>query len=729
MSDSDSTARQMRKLAAALRKEEHTDAVSVNAGTDEELRKSLAGIPGFRLVIAERIIEHRPFTSKSDMLQRVNEGILTAQSRLGPKWMPYLHIAGSPDDRVAWLPLRRGPKRKAPTPSCVDAAPPTFPTHDDSSGRTGHSGSQSEGSQRSTTTTTVLEHNDQQPDYGVAVSCSAAELDMLLAHFVSNLDGLSELAPFPEAVPAEAASVAPSSSFVPTFPPSPPVTLSHAGSRPASHVGNETTMHPAPGTADLESGARAGGGPPAATATAQSDGAPTTTRFGMVRRGCSRVGAASRTSLLVVSLLVIDGSAFTAQLMGLAHVADCLLCARDALCVGTDGSAPVLCEKCGCVHNRRVFQVGGEGCRWSSVGVHRELWQHTLKTTRPPMTCALVFGVVHFSMLSLAMIFDWQWYPQSTGSVLDWVAHAEMHSLTLLIFGMLFFLRSHLCTAWTYQWVMCACTVVAITICTRPPHDRPVPPLPRPYSSSPPQPRRLDFRRAPVRPLPRGRTDAFPKTEAQLGRHGCSRCASDALTYTNRTSGQTIAYDYPAQPDPLMRLYGLVLKQRPHPSNDFSLGMAEGLERWLLHVIESDQSYSAWSSLYILLVALLSPFDPIPTALLTGYTAGLRWWRDALDIHWSFDGMHRACCQLTQAPPFMFAPVLVLLFLLSMFRQYCAICYVMLKRQQTEMALLRIEQLHREKERLDYERQLYAKHACIRDHVQRLHLQRLSIAA
>ena len=111
-----SQARQDRKLAAALRQEDAPDAVPVNSGTDDELLRALSALPKFRNELAERVVALRPFTSKTDLLERVNEGIETAQARLGPTWIPRLRIDGvaqAEQERAAYLPKRRGRKKQS----------------------------------------------------------------------------------------------------------------------------------------------------------------------------------------------------------------------------------------------------------------------------------------------------------------------------------------------------------------------------------------------------------------------------------------------------------------------------------------------------------------------------------------------------------------------------------------------------------------------------------------
>ena len=91
---SESRARQARKLASALRESDAPDAVPVNTGTNEELKQALCRLPGFRVALANRIVELRPFRNKQELLDRVNDGIAITQQRLGPKWLRRLRIEG-----------------------------------------------------------------------------------------------------------------------------------------------------------------------------------------------------------------------------------------------------------------------------------------------------------------------------------------------------------------------------------------------------------------------------------------------------------------------------------------------------------------------------------------------------------------------------------------------------------------------------------------------------------
>lgn len=90
----ESEARQKRKLAAALRKSPHEEAVDVNGGSDAELLRRLAGIRKFPRSVAARIVSLRPFSSRTDLLLRVNTGCRSTQDRIGPAFIPMLRVEG-----------------------------------------------------------------------------------------------------------------------------------------------------------------------------------------------------------------------------------------------------------------------------------------------------------------------------------------------------------------------------------------------------------------------------------------------------------------------------------------------------------------------------------------------------------------------------------------------------------------------------------------------------------
>ena len=77
------------------------DAVNVNDGTNEELRERLLGVEQLPAIVRERLIALRPFSSKADMLQRVNHGQPSARLRIGAKLAQKLHVAGAANHQPA----------------------------------------------------------------------------------------------------------------------------------------------------------------------------------------------------------------------------------------------------------------------------------------------------------------------------------------------------------------------------------------------------------------------------------------------------------------------------------------------------------------------------------------------------------------------------------------------------------------------------------------------------
>jgi len=198
-----------------------------------------------------------------------------------------------------------------------------------------------------------------------------------------------------------------------------------------------------------------------------------------------------------------------------------------------------------------------------------------------------------------------------------------------------------------------------------------------------------------------------------------------------------------------MRLYGIVLKQAPHPSGGYTLGMAEDLETWAWMVVSNALDTESFSHLYAALVTMMAPLPPLQTSALVVYLTYLRHYASSLYLGWHFDGLAPSCCALSTPLSFVSAPFLGLLFLFTVYRQWCTLRLWHMKqlelsvlKQQKDLSLLRIEQLHRrataparpslapysfvicvtrmrlhpalfprvgggrEKERLDYERQL-----------------------
>lgn len=92
---SESEARQIRKLAAAMRKPPERDAVDVNAHDDAALLHLLAQIRKLPTSVAKRIVALRPFVSRTDLVQRVNAASSSKQDRLGPAFIPKLCVPGA----------------------------------------------------------------------------------------------------------------------------------------------------------------------------------------------------------------------------------------------------------------------------------------------------------------------------------------------------------------------------------------------------------------------------------------------------------------------------------------------------------------------------------------------------------------------------------------------------------------------------------------------------------
>ena len=86
-----SEARQMRKLAAALRQPPQPGAVDVNVGSDENLLQQLTRIRKLPRAAAQRIVALRPFSSRTDLITRVNAS-MEKQNRLGPSYSSYSFV-------------------------------------------------------------------------------------------------------------------------------------------------------------------------------------------------------------------------------------------------------------------------------------------------------------------------------------------------------------------------------------------------------------------------------------------------------------------------------------------------------------------------------------------------------------------------------------------------------------------------------------------------------------
>lgn len=438
-----SEARQCRKLAAAMRTAEHPDAVSIDSGTDVELLEALLKLPGFRPALAERIVALRPFSSKMDMVTRVNEDISVGQARLGPKWLPYLHVAGDTDEKEAYLPQRRGPKRKA---SVVPAA---SATDRDDGGRTGSSSSSSPRGSPVALTAHVAPSEPIAASAMVVSSASTAASAPLSVDACApmestmSIEDLVNLFDFDGELDAAVASFGEGGSAPPS------VCLSIPPSAPAM-------------TATSDTGSRANGHMTALEDEEECDGGDSAggalhTAEGRLEE-CSTVAHGACSCLAYASVHAITLLAFAAHLLGVPSFADALLCLLKVL-------------------RKRLsrFSISTASTQYFgndlSSTLHSAMLEHTFVTTRPSVIVFLTLVLVHLVMLSLAMLFDWpKNYPMSTGGrpctdFQSCIVHAEMHSLTLIAFAMLMMVQSRYCTPRRYQWVMGVSAFLLITLC------------------------------------------------------------------------------------------------------------------------------------------------------------------------------------------------------------------------------------------------------------------------
>jgi hypothetical protein len=713
---SDSEARQARKLAASLRKPDLPDAVDVNSGNDGELRAKLSQIPGFRIGLIERIVLLRPFTSKLDLITRVNEGIVVSQSRLGPKFLPHLH-AGALYEPELFKPQRRGPKTKAkakahPQPEAAAHAQddssmcsidmldlmmcePTaahggssnsttspLPT-DDSAGEVGASSAQ-EGNDHDPLPVSATEHllarvvdalaphmRDLEPhdDLHSALRDALFAIEPVENPIASNLFSTAPLVAS-EPTPSEGLP-APSEPAL-TFPPSPPVTESSAVSA-RGHDARPCETSPdhwaedgraVDAVADAEEGrAKHAGG---AAVGARSAYASSTSAL----RAHTSVAFLTVVQMALVPLSLV---AFLAHLISLPSLTDATLRARGRAVRATlslVGMPEREAAATKALQSERPWFF--EDAPVDSRAIHRELCELTFRTIHRPFIYLLAVAAIHLTMLSLGMlVIDISgWYPRATGvrpiNAHTLAHHLEQHSIALIVFAELVFVRSRFCTARTLHMSLVVATFTAITI------------------------------------------HAYPAYALPLG-GDCSSCISDTIKYENGTSGQSLSYPFAAGPGQYQRLFGIVINARPHPSNDLSLGMAAQMEEWVRVVLHDQLDLYTMEHFYIAVITFFSPLKPIPTILMLVYTSRLLWWARAGSIQWGFpgegnQGVSGACCKLSQPlPPSSLANVtLIVCFLL--YREFAALQYVTIKMKQERTALARIEQLNREKERLDYER-------------------------
>lgn len=338
----------------------------------------------------------------------------------------------------------------------------------------------------------------------------------------------------------------------------------------------------------------------------------------------------------------------------------------------------------------RVFDPSAPSC----AAMHVLIRRHTFDTTFRATLIIIGAAAVHLSLMSLANIFDWDGYLFSHGRFAledprNWQTLYQTHVVTLLTLLQLAFLTSRWCTERTFQIAFTAYLLLMITIYCLPFVE-------------------IQY------------YDYFALT--RVG--GCSSCVSEEERrwYTNSGGAQTITYPYPAQSaDERMRLYGLVLKTRRLPTNDtnFEPRMAPTLEAWLRLLIYDVMHDIEWSVLYAVIITALCPTTPLQTAFLTAYLMALRWWETSTTISWSFSNLENQCCSLSEPLPFSFYYFMIALSVVILYRQHGAMSFALIKKRANDHLQLRIEQLAREKERLEYERSLERKLRLVADALRR----------
>ena len=505
----DSHARQARKLAAVLRKDEAPNAIAVNDGTDEELRKRLQDIPLFRAALADRIVALRPFTSKMDLVVRVNEGIACSQARLGPRWLQQLKVDDS-EDKHAYQPRRRGRKKIGMSNGedaddepldikrvCTAGAQPLADTHND--GRSAERGvlhmPAETLSQQSSSSGPIL--MNIVPERGVGPSAPQSHApaadataphdegaqqagtqpaedgskrlfswdDLFLLCEPSPGVGVSEVNDVYihgldmehgfDAGGSDAGGVP--SHPVPTLPPSPPI--SFRGSRAGgSRAG----------------GSRAGGSELGAEVALAADVSP------KLLAGTLGVGRCALDVLATLASLLISTAAGLCHIMAFSAAADLLWRfgrrqrRRRGMC-GTSHTEDADDFAAG----KREAWHAANGCQpVSSVDINRGVKLHTFTITRQLYLALLIVLSIHLSILSLSMLFlDWKWYPFSDGYVeLDMngltrgelsrrlLHHVEMHSITCSTILLASFISSSYYTVRTFEPAIILYALVMTTI-------------------------------------------------------------------------------------------------------------------------------------------------------------------------------------------------------------------------------------------------------------------------
>jgi len=318
----------------------------------------------------------------------------------------------------------------------------------------------------------------------------------------------------------------------------------------------------------------------------------------------------------------------------------------------------------------------------SSHQLHRDLRCHTLSTLQTPLSFVQLLWTSHLTMLSLASLFDWSWYPVSTGFRIvdhpaDVIRHMRVHGMTLSSIAMLAFMRSRLCTALAFEraaWVYMAVLVVA-------------------YCS-----------------------EYFVDAWTEVF---CSRCVAGLLNYTRAADGQAVHYSQPAPDDYRMGLFGIILRQGVEGNFNNSPSMTPTVEEWAKSLVSTTLDSASFTHVYAVMIAFLSPVPPLQTMLLiVPFTYTRFYFEESVDLKWTLEGLPRACCALGRPLTFQYSLFLFVLFAYTVHREWSALLSSQLSQAQRDLAAVRIEQLTREKERLDYERRLslhiasYSKGLC-----------------
>ena len=533
--------------------------------------------------------------------------------------------------------------------------------------------------------------------------------DGLLEGVVSSVDG--SVCPYEEGAEAEEATqhqpgLGPTVS-IPTFPPSPPITGSQGSS---SHAGHDSHH--------------------------QSGGEVAHSAMSDVEAGTAGVGEAAETHSVYHRLLCYQASAafYAFELLAFAFHLLAIPCLADAL--GRASASVTACTASTAIDSPAATdscQLDGLGYSQhppsaSSSTIHQELSRHRFTMSKKPLTYIAGIAAFHFSMLSLAMIFDWSWYPVSTGGVsldlphaLQW--HIVCHSRSLLTLGGFCYMLSRYCHAANYERMLFVYAFTVITLCECNQLR-----FTLPYSLARiGEPSLLLLAQTHFHSHP-------PRYDGTHAHHACRTTFCTATRRAVRVSimdtrrNMTRACGELISPEQQLRvlaaageqllpvvltslrfatckssLYGLVLKQVPHPSTSYTLGMAPALELWARLVINRALENLSSSDLFAALLTIVSPMPPIHTIALAVYLTYLRYWMDSLYLGWHFDGgLHPSCCSLSRPLPFYSGPFLVLLFLFTIYRQWCAIqlwnmrqLELCLIKRQKDLSLLRIEQLHR----------------------------------